>query len=718
MRFHPRSRCNFGWQEKAAVLLAGVAFLVAVGTEPGHRPDAPPASRSLPVGQAFRPAKFVSDPLARQTGMSAPPLPASLSEPLQGEQAVAALKKQGGYESLRQAYEAARYRIEPPDSASAGPYQAWNPAQKIQAEFSAEETRLRYQDRLLVLRLTGYGYGERLRKPEAVPQGGMVAEGNRVEYRRGVMVEWYMNQPQGLEQGFTLSVPPVIPHSALPTPHLQQLLLAMEFTGGLRPALDDAGQAVRLQAEGRTVLRYVGLKAWDATGRLLPSRLEVRKSEVRIVVDDGGAVYPLTVDPSFTQDAKLTASDSAAGDQFGSSVALDGNTAVVGAPFSGGAGSAYVFVRNSAGVWSQQQKLTASDAAAGDFFGGSGAVSGDTAVVGAHQAPGTLVGAAYVFVRSAGIWTQQQKLTASDGAAGDEFGVSVAVSGDTAVVGAPLAPFDSEFLSPGPGSAYVFVRSGGVWSQQQKLTASDATADDNFGFSVALSGDTAVVGAWADDTAAGADAGSAYVFVRSSGVWSQQQKLTASDSAAGDQFGSSVALDGNTAVVGAPSDETAAGLFAGSAYVFVRSGSVWSQQQKLTASDAAASDDFGISVSLSGDTAVVGAPFDTTAAGSAAGSAYVFVRSGSTWSQNQKLTASDAAANDEFGSSVAVSGATVLVGACCDDTGAGVDAGSAYVFVRRGKPQTIIVQQWGAGRDVPSSESARTNPRPHPARLN
>ena len=155
----------------------------------------------------------------------------------------------------------------------------------------------------------------------------------------------------------------------------------------------------------------------------------------------------------------------------------------------------------------------------------------------------------------------------------------------------------------------MFVRSGGAWTQQAKLTASDAAADDRFGISVAVAGDTAVVGAFLDDTLAGTDAGSAYVFVRSGGAWTQQAKLTASDAAADDPFGDSVAVAGDTAVVGAL-DDTLAGTDAGSAYVFVRSGGAWTQQAKLTASDAAADDQFGYSVAVAGDTAVVGAYFD------------------------------------------------------------------------------------------------------------
>ncbi len=255
---------------------------------------------------------------------------------------------------------------------------------------------------------------------------------------------------------------------------------------------------------------------------------------------------------------------------------------------------------------------------------------------------GSESGSAYVFVRSGTTWSQQAKLTAFDAAAIDQFGYSVAISGDTAIVGA----YGDDDAGSASGSAYVFVRSGTTWSQQAKLTALDAAASDQFGYSVAISGDTAIVGAYLDDDA-GSASGSAYVFVRSGTTWSQQAKLTASDGAASDLFGYSVAISGDTAIVGAYGDDDA-GSDSGSAYVFVRSGTTWSQQAKLTALDAAAVDCFGYSVAISGDTAIVGAYLDDDA-GSASGSAYVFVRSGTTWSQQAKLTASDGAASDQFG---------------------------------------------------------------------
>ena len=213
--------------------------------------------------------------------------------------------------------------------------------------------------------------------------------------------------------------------------------------------------------------------------------------------------------------------------------------------------------------------------------------------------------------------TEVAKLTASDAAAFDFFGESVSISGDTALVGAPL----DDDAGSDSGSASVFVRSGTTWTQQAKLTAGDAAALDQFGESVSISGDTAVVGAFGDDDA-GVNSGSAYVFVRSGTTWTQQAKLTASDAAAGDQFGRSVSISGDTALVGAVGDDDA-GSDSGSAYVFVRSGTTWTQQSKLTAGDAAAFDFFGFSVSISGDTVLVGAQGDDDA-GTASGSAYIF----------------------------------------------------------------------------------------------
>lgn len=253
------------------------------------------------------------------------------------------------------------------------------------------------------------------------------------------------------------------------------------------------------------------------------------------------------------------------------------------------------------------------------------------------------------------------------------------MSGDTALVKSQLDVTDGGIQT---GSASVFVRSGSSWSLQAQWSAGDGAASDAFGYSVALSGGTALIGAYDDATPLGADAGSAYVLVRTGNIWSLQAKLVASVTS--HLFGGSVALNGDTALVGSHHDDTAKRSQVGSAYVFVRSGTTWSQQAKLTADDGGTDDVFGWSVALSGNTALVGAYGDDTAAGGDAGSAYVFVRNGSIWSQQAHLFASDGAASDYFGYSVGLSGDTALIGAYGDGKSGIVDAGSAYVFVRIG----------------------------------
>ncbi len=359
----------------------------------------------------------------------------------------------------------------------------------------------------------------------------------------------------------------------------------------------------------------------------------------------------------------------------------------------------------------QDQKLTASDGAANDTFGFSVSLSGDgnTALIGADLATvgsNYYQGAAYVFIRSGGTWSQQQKLTSSDGAGYNNFGHSVSLSADgsTAFIGAYS---DMVGANPGQGAAYVFVLSGGTWSQQQKLTASDGAAGAGFGNSVSLStdGNTALIGANGATVGANAYQGAAYVFVNSGGTWSQQQELTASDGAADDSFGCSVSLsaDGNTALIGADSAKVGTHSALGAAYVFVRSGETWSEQEKLTASDGGMTDQFGWSVSLSADgsTALIGASGATVGTNSFQGAAYVFVLSGGTWSQQQKLTASDGAAGALLGCSVSLStdGNTALIGANGATAGGNTSQGAAYVFVNSGGT-------WSQQQKLTSSDGA------------
>ena len=404
-----------------------------------------------------------------------------------------------------------------------------------------------------------------------------------------------------------------------------------------------------------------------------------------------GNARPTEIHPSRwsrLQQDKLLASDGAVSDSFGYSVSISGDYAIVGARYdddSGNAsGSAYIFTPNdvNCGDWDQLAKLLPSDGADLDFFGGSVSISGDYAVVGAYfdDDSGTDSGSAYIFYYDGTSWSQQDKLLASDGAAFDNFGWSVSVSGDYAVVG---AAYDDDNGS-NSGSAYIFKRSGAGWSEQAKLLASDGAAGDYFGYSVSISGDYAIVGAYQDDDS-GSNSGSAYIFKRDGPSWSEQAKLLAADGAAGDQFGCSVSVSGDYAVVGAYYDDDS-GSTSGSAYIFRRYGTSWGEQAKLTASDGAAGGRFGWSVAVSGDYAIVGAYGDNDN-GTNSGSAYMYKRDGTNmykrdgtnWSEQVKLIASDGARNDYFGYSVSVSGDYAIIGAYYDDDKGG-DSGSAYMF--------------------------------------
>lgn len=385
-----------------------------------------------------------------------------------------------------------------------------------------------------------------------------------------------------------------------------------------------------------------------------------------------------------TEVTHMTASDGAASDFFGDSVAVAGDRLVVGArlddtPRGSNTGSVYVFVR-AGSLWVQEAKLVASDGTPNDNFGRSVAISGDRIVVGAYSSDtisGSDTGAAYVFRLVGSSWVQEAKLTASDGQAGDEFGIFVSFSDDRALVG---ARFDSNGGGINAGSAYIFHWSGSAWIQEAKLTASDGAAGDQFGIAVSISGDYALVGAWFDDTDRGIDAGSAYLFHRIGTAWFEEAKLTASDGASSDQFGYWLSLDADRAIVGANAHDTVHGSNAGAAYIYHRVGSAWTEMARLTASDGAANFQFGTSVSISGDLVVVGANGDSTIGGTGAGSAYVYLWTGSEWVQKAKLQASDGAAGDQFGISVSVWGTHAVVGANLDDTLGGTDSGSACAF--------------------------------------
>ena len=413
----------------------------------------------------------------------------------------------------------------------------------------------------------------------------------------------------------------------------------------------------------------------------------------------------------------LSVSGGGARDQFGVSVAVDGDVAVVGAwrddtDAGVDAGSVYVFSRGSGGVWREAARLVASDGAAGDRFGVSVGVSGGTVVVGAYGDDDGR-GAVYVFSRgSLGVWGEAARLVASDGAVGDRFGVSVGVSGGTVVVGAhakDVVVEDEVWLDS--GAVYVFAEPVGGWvsgTETTRLVGSGVEPNRRLGRSVAVEGRTVVVGAYGYDDEYDFDGrGSVYVFTEPVGGWvggggvTETVRLFASDGVAGDWFGWSVGLEGDTAVVGARMrNDGGGGVGSGSAYVFVRSFlGVWSEAARLVASDGVAQDQFGFSVAVDGGRVVVGAWRDDDR-GRDSGSVYFFSRPEGGWAdttETYKLVAADGEGNDRFGVLVAVDGDVGVFGAYKDDIdGVGVDSGSVYV---------VGLPGW---TDIPNSDATTT----------
>jgi len=594
---------------------------------------------------------------------------------LQGAAALDQLKRDGQFDSLQAAMNQARFGVSHAEATPLGraAWHAPNPAAGYDAYVTEEGVSIALNDKTYVsLSLHSLGYGHALR---SVAPGAVSGDKQKINItREDVVREWFVNGPDGLEHGFTLSEPPGVQGQGAP------LRLTLQVSKGWRAVAGEDGQRVILRGGDDQAVEYGKLVVLDSQGRNIAARLAVTNEQVVIEVEDGEATYPLTIDPIFGVQQKLLAATWAANDCFGYRVALDGDTLVVGAPCANwGQGSVYVFTRNGA-TWTQQQKLIADDGAAGDSFGSTVTLDGDTLAVGAEWdgiGANAYQGSAYVFTRSGATWTQQQKLIADDGAYGDNFGTAVAVNGDTLVVGANRATIGANIDQ---GSVYVFTRSGATWTQQQKLIANDGAVYENFGQAVALKGDTLVVGVQWDDIGANGSQGSAYVFTRSGATWILQQKLIANDGAESDNFGFAVSLDGDTLAVGARSATIGANWEQGSAYVFTRSGAMWTQQQKLIANDGAVGDFFGYAVALDGDLLVVGASNDDNGANANQGSAYVFTLSGSTWTQQQKLIANDGAKDDGFGIAVALSGHTFVVGSAGDDIGVNLDQGSAYVF--------------------------------------
>ena len=397
-------------------------------------------------------------------------------------------------------------------------------------------------------------------------------------------------------------------------------------------------------------------------------------------------IFEQKEDGAWVETIKLSDGETAAENQFGISVSISGNLAVAGAQqdddIEPNAGAAYIFERSGT-LWLQRAKLAADDAKAGDLFGNAAAINGETVLIGAPGVDdaGPEAGAAYVFIRSDTEWIQQAKLIGTDTSMFDHFGTAVALHEDTAVIGA----HGKDEVSEDVGAAYIFVRNGGSWTQQAKLTHQNAVPGDQFGRAVAIYGDSALIGAHRSD-ATGPDSGAAYIFTRTGGTWRQDFQLIPNDSGLGDEFGYAVDLTNGVAIIGAPKEDRREPDM-GAAYVFVETRDSWLQQAKLAATDAEAGDEFGSAVAIHEDAAIVGAWKDDHPLGASEdltaqidkGSAYAYLRDGLTWVEKRRIIASSTNRSDLFGASVAIRGAFAIVGAAGNDN-AGDNAGSAFIY--------------------------------------
>jgi hypothetical protein len=383
---------------------------------------------------------------------------------------------------------------------------------------------------------------------------------------------------------------------------------------------------------------------------------------------------------NYGQAVKICPEDGVAGDEFGVFVSISGNYALIGACAAKvedvACGAAYVF-KNESGNWVQQAKFVPDVPDNDDMFGKILKMDGDYALVTAYNDDdmGNNAGAAYIYKRMTDDnWAFQDKLYAADAAAFDIFGVAADINGDRAIVGA-FGDDDNGFFS---GSAYVFVRQGDEWVQEAKLLPSDGDTDDKFGRSVAISEDFAVVCGVLDDDN-GEESGSVYIFRRNGSVWNQEVKITASDGAANDRFGRSISIAGDYVAISAAQKDEHGLDGSGSAYVFKYEDGQWIQQSKLVPDDLGEGDLMGYCIASNEDFVAISAHLNDEMAPDA-GAFYLFHRNGDQWSEAAKVTAEVPHEMDHFGICVDISGNTLICGAPLDQSEEGVECGTVYLY--------------------------------------
>ena len=629
---------------------------------------------------------------------------------LQGEEATRFLETSSG-SSLGQALNNERFKLSwndrSPFGERGGGYLALSHEQNINAWFDDDGVTIRPTgsdptDRWKFgMKLKAYGYGAHLLPAPATKNISM--KGRRVEYQRQSaignrqpeMIEWYENRSAGIEQGFTINQRPVDAST-------DTLQLIISVSGDLTASVNNSGSEIKLtNTSGKQTLTYGQLSAVDANSRDLQAHLETRAEgrEIVLSVDDREAAYPIVIDPITTSEqARLFPTSFEVAARFGFSVAIEGNLAIVGSPTSdesvstADTGRVYVFNRTGS-TWNFEQGFVHPTLSSPSLrCGYSVDISGGFLIYGC---PGfaTTKGSVIVLVRAAANSYTVFPLDSPQVDPGDRFGANVSIDGSSVLVGAPF--YDLDLVQDTNDGAVFLFKIDGTHAISSAIFPGHGTPFSNnlFGTDVAIDNDgaTFVVGEPnADGSQSGStisNSGAAHIFTRNAGGTYDEQVLTAPDFAAGDQFGFTVAISGNTIAVGAPFDDNEKGTNAGSVYVFRKMNTgIWQQEAKLVASDGFANDEFSyLGLGLKNSTLVVGShladgpnfPFDPN---ENRGLAYIFTPVNNVWTEQSKVRASDGSPGDEFGFGIDLDKNSLIVGAPNDDVAGQSDAGSAYVY--------------------------------------